>query len=303
MLNSISGAPTQTSTTVDRRSQRIFKYRSKRRMRSDCLIKSFNVPEGLFGVPLTWMLEILPYINDKNLHPIWEIHTIRYGNLFPQILENIYDARIGISKPRYDMMEIKRSKSYSYNETEFQLAHNLFFKYFRIAKGINVEVDKVAQKFREKTLGVHYRGTDKMGDEASLVTKEDFIKQVNGFLNSNQEYNTIFIATDEEEFVNVVNKNFIEKPKYLIIVNDFRRSKTSQAIHKSENVTVNDPLEKGKEAMIDSLLLSRCDYVIKTASFLSAWAKIWNPSLEIYNVNNFYNPWFPDHHIPVNNYC
>jgi hypothetical protein len=38
---------------------------------------------------------------------------------------------------------------------------------------------------------------------------------------------------------------------------------------------------KGEEALINCLLLSRCCALIRTTSFLSAWASIFNPALPI----------------------
>ena len=54
--------------------------------------------------------------------------------------------------------------------------------------------------------------------------------------------------------------------------------------------------------MIDSLLLSKCDYVIKTSSALSDWVIIWNPSIRVYNLNKFLFTWFPQAIIPSVSY-
>jgi hypothetical protein len=61
-------------------------------------------------------------------------------------------------------------------------------------------------------------------------------------------------------------------------------------------------IDRAKEAMIDSLALSNCNYVIKTSSCLSDWVKIWNPAIEVYNLNIFYHDWFPQKIIPVKSY-
>jgi hypothetical protein len=37
----------------------------------------------------------------------------------------------------------------------------------------------------------------------------------------------------------------------------------------------------GREALVTCLLLARCGFLLKTASYLSAWAKIFNPSLDV----------------------
>jgi hypothetical protein len=54
--------------------------------------------------------------------------------------------------------------------------------------------------------------------------------------------------------------------------------------------------KKGEGALIDCLLLSRCNTLIRTTSFLSAWASIFNPKLPIVLVNRPYPNkfWFPE---------
>jgi hypothetical protein len=53
---------------------------------------------------------------------------------------------------------------------------------------------------------------------------------------------------------------------------------------------------KGEEALINCLLLSRCSALIRTTSFLSAWASIFNPALPIVLLNAPYakSPWYPE---------
>jgi hypothetical protein len=53
---------------------------------------------------------------------------------------------------------------------------------------------------------------------------------------------------------------------------------------------------KGQEALINCLLLSRCSTLIRTTSFLSAWASIFNPGLPIVLLNEPYakSLWYPE---------
>ena len=263
-------------------------------------ITASNIHAGLFGVTLTWILEILPYLSENNMHPIWDIHTTCYGNIFPEIIQSNYKNDVP-PIATYNMIQLKHEKTYTFKQSEFQKAHDLFFKFFKIPNEIKICVDDIVNKFNGKTLGLHYLGTDNMETEASHLTKEDFIQQVNVFLTLSVEYTTIFIATNEKEFINMINKNF-NNTKYLLLYNKSKKSVTNAPIHKGKDKSVANKLENGKQAIINSLLLSRCDYVIKTSSCISAWAKIWNPSLEIYNINTFFYNWFPDCAIPVKKY-
>jgi hypothetical protein len=60
-------------------------------------------------------------------------------------------------------------------------------------------------------------------------------------------------------------------------------------------------LEIGREALVSSLLLSNCGYLVKMPSYLSAWSKIFNPDLPVTlaappRPDAF---WFPDSQIWV----
>jgi hypothetical protein len=83
-----------------------------------------------------------------------------------------------------------------------------------------------------------------------------------------------------------------------IITTNALRSLNNIPIHEK----INTNITQAKEAMVDSLLLSKCDFVIKTSSALSDWVKIWNPSIEVYNLNKFKETWFPQAIIPVKSF-
>ncbi|HZZ10818.1 MAG TPA: hypothetical protein VFE79_08990, partial [Paraburkholderia sp.] len=55
-------------------------------------------------------------------------------------------------------------------------------------------------------------------------------------------------------------------------------------------------LAMGREALVSSLLLSRCGFLVKTPSYLSAWSKIFNPALPVKLVSPPRPDafWFPD---------
>jgi len=57
-----------------------------------------------------------------------------------------------------------------------------------------------------------------------------------------------------------------------------------------------DRLRIGREALVSSLLLSNCGLLVKTPSYLSAWSKIFDPSLPV-KLASPPRPdafWFPD---------
>ena len=251
-----------------------------------------KIKNGLFGCSLNWITRILPFLKKNNIFPEWEIDTFCYGPLFPSILKTKYSNTI--FKNKVKLTDLKENWYYPKKEEEAELIHNLFFEFFDISDDILEKVNKNTSQFGLKTLGVHYRGTDKFKSEASYVSGKDVIKNINEFLKIENTFDTIFVCSDEELFIKIFKSNF-ENKSYTIIFSDSVRTNDSIPIHIKNNTL-------GKEAMTDSITLSRCDYVIKTSSALSDWVKIWNPKIEVYNLNKCYNEWFPQSIIPVKTY-
>ena len=139
------------------------------------------------------------------------------------------------------------------------MANVMFFHYFTISPIILKQVHYYKQKCIGKTLGIHYRGTDKH-TESDFISCDTVIENIVSFL-SKHRYDTIIVITDEQLFIDKV-----KQLNYPIVMTNSKKSKNGKPLH-FQNNTIQD-------AMIDSLLLSTCDYVIKTSSCLSDWVKI-----------------------------
>ena len=250
-----------------------------------------TIPHGLFGCAMTWILEVLPYLKAHALYPVWKIDTLWYGPLFPHVL--IAKRELPGSKT-VKLTSLTKEHKYTFTGSDFALAHDLFFEYFAIAPDIWATV--MATDLTTKTLGVHYRGTDKFKNEASFISKTDVIRNIRAFL-ARGLYDTLFVASDEADFVTDIVQAF-QQDKYKIICANAQRSTTGKPVHLQEAKNV----KRAKEALIDSLLLSKCKTVIKTSSCLSDWVKIWNPEIEVYNLNTYKLAWFPQAFIPVKSF-
>jgi SAM-dependent methyltransferase len=173
--------------------------------------------------------------------------------------------------------------------TEFGISRQrlaeLVKKYIRIKPAIQQEVDRlVADQFQDKfVIGVHYRGTDKTcpSSEALPVSYEDVSKAVTDVVNQHQlqDYR-VFVATDEERFLHYMQEAFPGK----IIFQDCLRSSTDAPVH-FHNPKNTSPYMRGKEAVLDCLLLSRCHTLIRTSSYLSFSSCLFNPDLPVIVLN------------------
>ncbi|MCE2983843.1 MAG: nodulation protein NodZ [Parachlamydia sp.] len=157
-------------------------------------------------------------------------------------------------------------------------AHHLIQKYVKIMPGIQADVDTFVKSFFEEyfVIGVHHRGTDKV-TEAKIISYQRTFNELNWLLAQLPEKliekTKIFVATDEEDFLQTAKELYPS----LIIHCNFTRSRDCQPLHYQDGLYQSN-YEKGKEALLDCLFLSRCDWLFFPASSaLSRTAIKFNP--------------------------
>jgi hypothetical protein len=250
-----------------------------------------ELKEGLFGQIVLFIFEILPYLYSKGIFPGWDIKSKFYG-IAPdyKVVPGAFDlAYIPENNPS-DKMPLKklRAKHVSVLGNDWHYMHKLWNAYFKIPDSVINKADSIGDL--SNSLGIHYRGTDKnLTDiDTNSVTHEEFILLVKDFIRTHPGVSSIFIATDEYEFVKKAELAF---PAYKII----NAGEVTFHLNKAEST------EKADRAVFDCLLLSRCKYLIKSSSALSGFAKVLNADLECYRVaaSKFFAdiPYFPDAYI------
>lgn len=158
--------------------------------------------------------------------------------------------------------------------------YDLIQKYIHVKPNIQAEVDEfVSKKFKDHfVIGIHHRGTDKIL-EAPLVpfarTLETLNKLIVSLPNSSSKKLKVYVATDQQAFLDYLRSIYPS----LIISSNFARSKDNKSLHGTPGFYKNN-YQKGKEALIDCLLLSRCNMLIYTpSSSLSLAVLKFNPDL------------------------
>lgn len=152
--------------------------------------------------------------------------------------------------------------------------HALIQKYIKIKPFL---FEKAARFQKENfktpfTIGVHYRGTDKKEEYPRtpfFFVKNKIKDAIAHFKLKNYQ---IFVATDEVDFIHYLQKEFGPKVIYAPAV----RSETQDPIHFQSD----KPFLLGQEAIVDAILLSKCQYLIRTQSNLSAFSTFLNPHLQ-----------------------
>lgn len=126
-------------------------------------------------------------------------------------------------------------------------------------------------------LGVHVRLTDAAaGYEArETVGIEKFMFAVDSWLES-QPNGGIFLASDDQRVVT----SFEERYGGRLVWQECLRSKDGKSVHGHyDDGVAGSPYRKGREVLIDALLLARCNHMIRTHSLVTAFSLCWNPNM------------------------
>ena len=156
----------------------------------------------------------------------------------------------------------------------------LIEKYIKFKPEITEKVDRFQNDHfvGKYVIGVHYRGTDKT--EAPRVNYETVAAKVEQIARryGGSSYK-IFIATDEQEFLDYMIRRYGD----LVIYNtEAFRSVDGTALHFGNY----DRYKCGQDAIVDSLLLSRSQYLVRVSSNLSLWFTFFNPDLPNFLLNH-----------------
>jgi hypothetical protein len=169
-----------------------------------------------------------------------------------------------------------------YDLSRFE-AHELITKYIKIKQGILDKVNAFCQaNFGNSTIiSIHYRGTDKF-NEAPRVQYEEIQTKIAEYIQLNNIKNyKIFIATDEQNFVDHMKEVFPDT----IISYETERATDGQPLH----YKLANQYKSGEDALIDCLLLSRGDILFRTSSNLSLWSSFFNPFIPEVRFNEHYH--------------
>lgn len=162
-------------------------------------------------------------------------------------------------------------------------AHKLIQKYIHLKADIEQEVDQFTKKhFTSFTIGIHYRGTDKYLEAEEISFSEVFQAVDQLIQEKNLTEFKIFIATDAEPFLQAAQKRF---PGKILCIRATRSTNGKPLHYNVQTKTSQYYYNQGREAIIDSLLLSRTSFLIRTSSNLSLCSLFYNPGLPYRDLN------------------
>ncbi len=254
-----------------------------------------ELDQGLFGNVLTHTLQILPYLYERSMYPAWHLRSQHYGDppdqlTIPGVVDLAYTPPVGPFR-NLTISEMRRRHGQILGGDWVALAR-IWSAYFRVPARVLGAVEGVLP--RGRNLGVHYRGTDKQTTswDSNPISPGQFITLVQDFLAQRPDFDTIFVGTDEPSFIPSL-RSALSLPVIDLGDVDFHMATKSSVTRR----------EKADRAMLDCLLLSRCNTVLQTSSALPSFTKLFNPNLEVFRTaasKLFSNmPYFPVAYIPV----
>lgn len=248
------------------------------------------------GAKLTWCVAIMRYCQEKNLCPQFRFTTKEstgaedyFGSYFitAQSPQNPSFKFIRIN----DLRQLGFDRDY-HADLGLAEASQLVSKYIHPRPEIAREVEQfvLAHFGPGGTLGVHYRGTDKT-TEAPFVDYEKVQRNIEHVLRSNGSLGKVFLATDDQHFLEFMKCSSLAGR--LCWRADSIRSVDGAALHAKHGV---DLYGMNRDAVVNMLILARCAFLIKTASFLSSFSILMNPALPYMMLNQPYGHklWFPE---------
>jgi hypothetical protein len=262
--------------------------------RSGALAVELRSTVGL-GAKLEWSLEIMAFCDDHGLLPQFRFS---YPDSRPseEYFGGLFRTRHDPARPpRFitisSIIELDLGKDYDQVLT-VERASYLIDKYLVVREDVVAEVDDFCRRYFSdgRVLGVHYRGTDKIR-ESPKVSYESVRRNIEHYLERYPATSCIFVATDDANCLDYLQSTSIGRT--IVWRQDAFRSRDGSSVHES---ACTDKYAMNRDAIVNCLILSRCAALLKTASILSGWSKLFNPRLPVVMLSKPHEEhlWFPE---------
>lgn len=144
---------------------------------------------------------------------------------------------------------------------------------FKLKPFLENEINSFFNSFikNQKTLAVHYRGTDKE-IERKRPTWESYKNIITDCIN-NKGYEKVLVCTDEQAALDYFKSEF--KDRIIEVPSIYRSAKNDRQPPWKRGRGAN-PAKKGKDIILETYIMSKCDGFIRTISNVSDFVVILN---------------------------
>jgi len=240
-----------------------------------------NPGTGFFS-NITFILNHLLIAEKFNFIPIIDMENFK--TIYNEIgkIKKTFNAWEYFFEPltNYNLSDIYKNKKYIITDNKFYdfFCYNMD-KNHEISKQLEKiklkpEISKIINKFDipKNTLAVHFRGTSykRSPGHPFPATIKQMSTLVDKILLENK-YDKIFLSTEEKRYLDYFKEKYSNK---LIYLNDVYRSNKNDAFKVYPRL--NHRYKLGREILIETLLLSKCDCFIYICSNVSSAAIAFN---------------------------
>ena len=204
-----------------------------------------------------------------SISELWRIHCREPDSVF------VYPHNMYKKQERYEP---------DWYAEQRQKARRIVGEYIRAKPHIREKVADFERRYcaNDRVIGIHMRGTDKGTAGSSerlmrVVQPKEYFPLIDAYTKEHGACK-IFVATDQEQFLNRVIAKYGDR------VISYQSIRT-RGIRNPFELSDGNAYRKGEDVLIDSLLLSRCDYLLKCTSAVGEFAMYFNPELECYDLN------------------
>ncbi len=184
----------------------------------------------------------------------------------------------------YGRYQHKADYDEAWYEKQRDKAHDVLSRYVRVKPHIMAEVDGFVERFFDRpVIGLHLRGTDKGTAGASphlmrIIPPASYFPFVDRY---SEEHGPcrIFVATDQVQFLEQVRDRYGDR---VVALDAIRTTGAFNAFQTPDEKNY----VKGREVLIDCLLLSRCDSLLKCSSAVGEYATYFNRDLPDVDLNH-----------------
>jgi len=249
--------------------------------------------EGLANVYVDWTQEFFPYKNEPHGNG-WDLYfePIPVDNNYNK--NNARPVTYSWSHEIHDQICTSPWLSYDAFLPYRTFVNQKINQYIRIKKNITQEVDAFYNANMQKSLciGVHVRYANAHSAEVPgghHPSIEEYFAEINAIKNDEKEkIIKIYVATDSHYVINRFKKEYGNQAVYI----DAYRANNAEdpgLIYENAGYWLSHSAEwhqrkpgyiGGATALIDCLLLARCDYLVHTTSNVSNFVSFFNPNIK-----------------------
>lgn len=206
--------------------------------------------------------------------------------------ENPYELNVPVNNIIISSMEMSHNINHCvdyFNEPSLELQQLVDRKYIKIKDNIQQKIDSIYQQHFDghTVLGVMLRGSEFdywHGDLYGYQSIKSYILAIKKILLGNPQITKLFIVSDETEYVNKTSDTF---PSSYFIPNIFRRTDETDEYIIRVGCWMNVSKKRenhcrllGEETIIQTKLLSKCDYLFGRHCGIIAGAVLWNENIK-----------------------